>query len=390
MIKRYGNLFKQQTANLGQFYELVPIHRREICPGETVKSISGTVKFSSAMMRRYIESPALIQIYAFYCPHRLVWDQWREFISGDNGLTNVPTATAWPLLFERNSTRPVLGRRAYKLIFNEFFGQEGQSWYADITDDANMEVNTVKIWDQYLSKLTLGEVTSDVFLADHTTDVPAQTAIPLEEFARAMRDSRSKNRASISGDKYVDLMRTMGVDLDWRVQNAPEFLGSMTKKIAPFTIDSSESASLQDRNSRFRGALNINMVKRKAFAEHGTIWLLACMRPAAHSETHAPDSNLTTRDRYYMGDNMNVYEGGTDSGYKNARFEHYRSGRSVFGNEESVNTMPWLTNTAGQELENIYPDPGQWLTQGDMGSYQFSVTADLTTSHLTPVPPNRV
>ncbi len=392
-MKRYSNVYKQQSGNMGSFYELLPLMRREVVPGETIRSIQGTVKFSSAMLRRFVETPALIQTFLFYVPHRLVFDEWKDFLAGDNDAITLPTESGWDLLLEQNAAnRNTLARRGYKLIYNEFFGQETQSFYDDIYDDVDTNSKYLKIWDQYASKQSFGQVNSDTFEAAVSgTDPNAIASIPLEEFARAMRDSRSKNRFSISGDKYVDLMRAMGVDLDWRVQNAPEFLGSMTKKIMPFTLDSSEAASLEDRNSRYRGVIDLQQSKRRAFAEHGCLWVLATMRPAAFNEVAVPDSSLKARNVFYLGDNATIFEGNNAEGSsKVARFEYLRSGRNVYGRSVGNDNTPWLTNTPTQNKHDVYPDPAQWLPQSDMGGQQVSVVADMRVNHLTPVPPNRV
>ena len=382
-MRRYTNTLKHKTGNLGQFYTLLPVSRRTVVPGTTISNITANVKFNSAMLTRYINSDALLEVYAFYVPWRLVFDEFKEFLTGE-GNTQLPTATQnFPVLFERNQAQYMtLGRRAYKLIYNEFFGQETQSFYDDITDDTVVGLQRTKIWDQANSQVTGKAPFQSTFVAPVESE---QVSINLTEFARSMRDARSKNRMSITGDKYVDLMRAMGVDLDWRVQMAPEFLGKVSKKIAPFTLDSSEASALEDRKSRYRGTIDFSMRKRKSFAEYGTIWLLANCRPAFFSEDAAVDTAFIDRADFFMGDNASVYEDGT---YNNARFMYLRNGRDMYGSEVGFNNLPWLTNSPPSRPD--YPDPDQVLTEGDLGGFQYSLLSDVSYKELTPVPPNRV
>ena len=123
-------------------------------------------------------------------------------------------------------------RDAYKLIYNQFFGSDQWAvstgtWYDDITLDTDVTSRVIRSTDQLAGKLMATDQAPDrEYDAPVTGTAPNQVAtISLNAFRERLVQARSDRRAQMTGDKYVDAMRRLGVNLDWRVQMAPEFLG---------------------------------------------------------------------------------------------------------------------------------------------------------------------
>ena len=231
---------RDRFYNQGDSYKLVPILRMPVCPGTSV-NIKGTIKFQTAAFTQNILTGAIASVFVFYVPHRLVWDEWPDFISqaDDYAGTFPTTSTNWAWCFDRNQqpqNHSALFRRAYKLCYNQYFGQKGgagagtKTWYADITADTVVDEHDILNSEQWSARLMLdSELKSPTYDA---TTVP----IDLNEFYRQMMSARSARRANMSGDKYVDALRRMGVEPDWRIQLAPEFLGRVDKDVFPVVI----------------------------------------------------------------------------------------------------------------------------------------------------------
>jgi hypothetical protein len=394
-MRRFVNSYRQVTSNFGKFNQLIPITRRAIAPGQTIRNMRVNCRVSTATLSRYVLNPAYMQVFAFYVPYRLVWDDWPLFVAGDDATPSVPTdQAAWPIIFDNDYGGTVdfqvLGRRAFKLIQNQFFGQEeySGSWYSDITADAVVQSKNIKTWDQYWSRRTQVVPTQDVFQAVVTTGL---ADIPLSDFARAMRDNRSKTKQQLTGDKYVDSMRAMGVQLDWRVQNAPEYLGRVAKIISPIYTSSTDPTALETRKSRYEGLITMNMSKPKSFAEHGEIFICAALRPAYITALQRMDlCNMIDRDDFFMGDNSSTYDE-TSTGGGRARFLGYNAGMNVEGSTNALAAdRPWLTNEPTVFDEYIFPDPDQVANEGEYGEKQIAIVSDVSIRSKTPVPQNSV
>lgn len=140
--------------------DLVPCGIEEVLPGDTwVKSSSALVRCSPLLSP--VMHPVQVRIHHFFVPHRLVWSDWEDFITGGlDGLNNstfptinmggggavvgsladylgVPTGVA-------NLVVSALPFRAYALIWNEWYcDQDLQSQLIiDLTDGADTTTNT--------------------------------------------------------------------------------------------------------------------------------------------------------------------------------------------------------------------------------------------------------
>ena len=160
-MKRFQMSKVQRPYNQGGHYVLIPAGRLEVCPGQTV-NIGAQVKMQSDDLQKNVLTGGVLSLYAFYVPHRLVWDEFVHFVTQDEGApTVVPvTNTVWPLLFDRAVPKPAanfsaLYRRGYKLIYNQFFGSSDftGAWYSDITTDTETTIFGTKNTEQFSGRL---------------------------------------------------------------------------------------------------------------------------------------------------------------------------------------------------------------------------------------------
>lgn len=119
--------------------ELVPVGLTEVLPGDTIQqSTSALIRLSPllAPMMHQVN----VRIHHFFVPHRLIWDEFEEFITGgDNGLGDgsvFPTITipgggyavgtlgdylGIPTTVGAGLTISALPFRAYAMVYNEFY-----------------------------------------------------------------------------------------------------------------------------------------------------------------------------------------------------------------------------------------------------------------------------
>lgn len=125
--------YKLLTCDQGK---LVPIGLMEILPGDSIQHATSALIRVSPLLTPVMH-PVHVKIHHWYVPHRLVWDDWENFITGGPDGMNASTL---PLIssgagFAVGSLADYLGIptsvasldvsalpfRAYAMIFNEFY-----------------------------------------------------------------------------------------------------------------------------------------------------------------------------------------------------------------------------------------------------------------------------
>lgn len=389
-MRRYPLSFRSQVYQEAQFYELTPIMRKLVAPGDTITSMIVDARFISAVFAKVVTNPLLAQVWFFYVPHRLVFDQWMDFIALDDTVTSVPTTTtAWPQMFEAGTaTKNALFRRSFKLIYNQYFGDERSgsaklAWYDNINTDTLTTLYRLMAWDQYrTNQANMAGYTQNSFAASVSG---ATASIPLDDFARAVRANTARRRQKATGDKYVDTMRLMGVELSWQVQMAPEYLGSAQAILMPRErAGSGDATSLATRVSEWSGKLVASVKKRCAFAEHGYLVGLMGFRPSyLVADTNPGDVVVNDQNEFYRPDAATIME--TPGGTRAAeRYLYYLKGTNAVGLNANGNAL--VVGAAG---EFFYPDPSYYVPASGGGVSHIAATADISIKGLTVVPSAR-
>lgn len=70
--------YKLLTCDMG---ELVPIALTEVLPGDTLQQATSLLLRVSPLLAPVMH-PVHVRVHHWYVPHRLVWDQWEDFITG--------------------------------------------------------------------------------------------------------------------------------------------------------------------------------------------------------------------------------------------------------------------------------------------------------------------
>jgi len=391
---------RDRFYNEGGVYKLIPVYRAQVVPGQSVH-IRSRVKVQTGTFTKNILSDALASVFFFYVPHRLVWEDWPSFISQDDDFAGTFPVTAqnWALVFDRNNqpdSFSALYRRAYKLVYNQFFGDEGysvgsaKSWYADITADSNTDENDLKNSEQFTGRaIAEGEIDRPTF--DATT-----TPIDLIDFDVAMRNMRSARRAQMSGDKYVDALRRMGVEPDWRIQQAPEFLGRLDQDVSPVKVFNTTGTTLGDSVARYEYTLDFQTKGKKMFAEHGYIVGVTCLRPHVFNDAAdiPPDGRAQTVEDFWTGDNARIMDdwnaryicGTGGDTFHTERFSYLRDGVHLYGASDTW--VPTFVSSTNFEAA-IFLDGGKLPISDELGTNELAIHAATHMQGATPVPPQQ-
>ena len=141
--------------------ELVPIGCTEVIPGDTVQHATSVLTRCSPLLAPVMH-PVHVKVHHWFVPHRLVWDDWEDFITGGpdgNNASTFPTVTlATGSSADEGNLADYFGMptgvnglevsalpfRAYALIWNEWYRDQDleTELTIDYTDGADSTTNT--------------------------------------------------------------------------------------------------------------------------------------------------------------------------------------------------------------------------------------------------------
>lgn len=129
--------YKLLSCDMG---ELVPIGITEVLPGDTVQQSTSLLVRCSPLLAPVMH-PVHVNVRHFFVPHRIVWEDWEDFITGGPDGMDVsvfPTVTLTEVQHAAGTLADYLGMasdagnlttsalpfRAYNMIYNEYFRDE--------------------------------------------------------------------------------------------------------------------------------------------------------------------------------------------------------------------------------------------------------------------------
>lgn len=141
----------QCTMDMGV---LVPIAAIDVLPGDTFRQKVDLLA-RVAPLAKPVMHPVEIRIHSWFVPNRIIWDNWEDFIVGNEGAWTYPTITpgsaAATVLYDHMGAEPVTGVaydalpvRAYNLIWNEYYRDQdlATARTIDLTDGADTTSDT--------------------------------------------------------------------------------------------------------------------------------------------------------------------------------------------------------------------------------------------------------
>ena len=304
-MKRFKYGLNFAVNNYGRFYEALPVSVVETAPGDT---LAGTVtaRVITDTTTRVIQNRTYHDMYTFYVPYRLLWDEWPDFIAQVNDALVPPSdvSTAQQLLLRnqdagKNNDFIV---RAYNLIWNKFFKN------TEVPENSPTNITPSLT---ALRPTTINQrLRTAVELLDQTVDTSGATLT-----VGAIRDAFAKDRydklRAYYGSKYTDYLNAIGVAGSWSILEEPELVGMKMANLNWTTVDATANVfpvDAQDPSTvlgqvagRWNGS-NTVRVKKTFTPEHGLLITLAVIRMDAQSihERYPLFAQKTQYDDFYQ------------------------------------------------------------------------------------------
>lgn len=322
--------------------ELVPCGLTEVLPGDSIQQATSALVRCSPLLAPVMH-PVEIRIHHWFVPHRLVWEDWEDFITGGpDGMNDAefPTIDA-PAVggFTVGSLGDYLGVptginslecsalpfRGYGLIFNEWYRDQDlvtervvdvgsgpdtttSTALANIAWEKDM-FTSARPWEQKGPSITIPLTTDSApivsqtnYLSPTSVYLPGQTNVPpgsgpfsfdnigadltglsavtVNVLREAMALQRYEEARARYGSRYIEYLRYLGVrSSDARLQR-PEYLGG-GKQVIQFS-EVVQTAEGDDPVGELRGhgiGASRSNRYRRYFEEHGYVFSFISVRP---------------------------------------------------------------------------------------------------------------
>lgn len=331
--------YKLFTCDMGN---LVPCGLTEVLPGDTIQHATSALVRLAPLMAPVMH-PVHVRIHHWYVPHRLVWEDFEDFITG--GPDGMDVSVFPTITFTNGVSQGSLGDylgiptgvnnlevsalpfRGYALIWNEFYRDQDlqaelifseESGPDTLTDTDLQRVNwekdyftSARPWEQKGPAVTVPLGTTAPVKAPDTVLVPNTNAFvgrdvddsvylwndpahPLQAdlsnasavTVRALREALALQRFEEAraryGSRYTEYLRYLGLrSSDARLQR-PEYLGG-GKQTIQFSevLQTAEGTSpVGELRGHGIGALRSNRYRR-FIEEHGYIFTFFSVKPKA-------------------------------------------------------------------------------------------------------------
>jgi len=376
-IDRYYNQTLEYNVPL-------PIFRRSVMPGQTA-NLDAVLDMKTAALPVSLNKLICTASY-FYVPYSMIWDGWIDFITEGTG--TFPLGPQLLKTFDKAATsvNSSMMRRAYKLVYNQYYGDEDSSTgLYDVTADTTVLLDKpVLTLEQRLRELLpASQFTADEYVAPV---VGADATINHGDFSRSAATARRNFRFDKSGNKYVDYLKQFGAKPNFEVQIAPEHLGSVTRDIDPRTQAATDGANLGALSTYYSMKIP-HSFRSKRFEEHGIVIGIAYCRPVSFDQAlAASDLTMTARDKFFNGTNVNQEVNWTEFGGLSADLIvppsfRYSAGQHVMNNNGQADMV--LTNNSGSvnnryAVNTISPD------EATLGTDSLAYLNDVTWSGVSP------
>lgn len=386
---------------------LKPMFHQEVTPGDTWKGRTTAVfRLSPLDVPAYMSLK--VHVAFFFVPHRLIWNTaLGDDANFEDVITGVSTGT-WPQHaysaldimphdFGHGSTGShtrnynALPLRAFNLIWNDFFRNPHTTSEVDITTYKGIHRVNFPQSDYFGSYLT--EYQQGVE-ASATVTAGSPDTVPATEIRDALRSQAWKERRSQFGERYRDLLRSLGVRTPDARLDRPEVCARAATTIGVSEVVAT-ATSTSENTGDYRGhgiaGLRVNFPARY-FPEHGTLLGVMFARPRLQLRNRKdPFFNINTPEELYhpeyAGNKMvlvhadEVYQGSTDAGLGyQEQYEYLRKPRdTIAGSMLEVAQEPWTAHVdlsavptvaflqQVQDYDHIYQD--QTSTRADIHSF---------------------
>lgn len=291
MAKRALYSMYSQYATFSRIGRLFPICIEEVAPGDTWSGKLGLLVRLSPLKRALL-TDLYVDTFYIYVPHRLVSTDWEDFIT--DGPMDTPNVTLPSATIANNSyeslyysapsagTYDVSALRIYalNLIWNEFFRdyQQATRLPTDAPGRLGIACNYKRdYWTLLQNAVTQAQTAG--FAADVTSGTP--DTVSAQEILRAIAQEKAAMRRATYGTRYIDILRSMGIRVNYQMLQRPEVVAVGRGSInVTDVVQTAEGATDPLGTLAGHGIAGQRLsIRRKTFPEHGTLFGLCLVRP---------------------------------------------------------------------------------------------------------------
>ncbi len=290
-MKRSAYSMMHQVATCSQLGRLCPTMIQEVSPGDTWSGKTGILVRLSPLKRALLIDIHVDQ-FAFYIPHRLVMADWEDFIAAgpdDTPAFSIPTVSlanpvntleclfmAPPNSGQTAVNYSALRLFAYNLVFNEYFRDDSDT-PALPTAHPGIFGKQINYKKQYWTELSdvLGFSQADQFV---DSNAGSGDQVSATEILRAIQRQKVAMKRATYGTRYVDILRSYGINVNYQMLQRPELVGLSRGSINITDVVASDGANLGDLAGHGISGNRLQF-KRKTFPEHGTLMSFVTLRP---------------------------------------------------------------------------------------------------------------
>ena len=387
MRMRYG--YNCQWANASVQGQVVPLNYMQVVPGDSVSGKSTIHIWTDTTVRPWMNKMYL-DVFAFYVPFRLLWDDFPNFVRGNDRdgyvQPNMPTVgNVFEFNYEHQlsasdpgilaTTNNALQRRAYNLIGKKFFDLND-----DITGDAtetgsNELEAAVPIQSSYRASTFFESAEDsngsgdDSSITIDTSD--ASTELYMDNIREASRQNTFSRLKSFYGSRYVDYLAQLGVSTKWSILDEPELIGKKSMTVPmQLTNATSEGTGFDIGTPKGQWKASISLGLKKTFcAEHGFVVMVGVTRlDGAFAEGQPPHLSYQNREDFWSPE----FETGRMRSWNNAVWGGPSAGTVDFWTQQyrelqvGLNVVAMPTGSAPGTNEYIYirNDPASFDADG--------------------------
>jgi len=280
----------------GHIGSLMTLSTIPVLPGDSFE-INAKFQFKFSPMVRSLNQDAVIDMYAFFVPHRHIYSNWADWLKGgyDEGVTLGTLSTdavtgicCTGRVIPQSTTIPTWCLAGYSRIWNRYFKHPSDSDKAD--NYLLSAADYVRYYGEFICHLKTPWNTG---VADSTTTADRDytvsgSVVDLPDFALQQARLKTEIDRDWFSIRYKDLLEnTWGGDANIDADQRPDLLTRTTSWLSGWDVESTDSASTGAYTGRAAGIGEL-YIPRRFFPEHGTIWIMASVRfpPVCKNEVH--------------------------------------------------------------------------------------------------------
>lgn len=296
MPKRYPYDLSHYSFMAGKVGRLMTLTNIPVIAGDSMGvNVAGAVRMSP--LRRDLSLDAMIDLFAFFVPHRHVYgEDWISFIRDGIDETVTFDTTTITVANEPhylgfngvNGAIPLWYVSGYNRIWNRYFRVPNGGLNELPTDNSAASLQSTsegRLYGQLCARLktfpTSGHGGTDTTADDNSFVAPVDgttATISLAAFDRQRAHFKSELERYWFGRRYTDVLeRHFGGFANADADERPTLLMRDSQWISGYDVDGSADANLGQYAGKAATIMDIN-VPTRFYPEHGVLWVMALVR----------------------------------------------------------------------------------------------------------------